>query len=191
MTPKINERLLHRPRRQHAVDHGADGQRRRRRPGHGTATRNWYTAYHGYWPRDLDDHRVALRHHGRSKALVDAAHTKSIKVLFDYAMNHVHQDSPIYQAHTNDGWFSPLMQNGESCVCGTAGDACNYDGTLGKSLLVRALPARLELQQRRRRARYSVDNALMWIKTTARRLPPRRDQAHRAGRGSPTCAPRC
>ena len=46
-------------------------------------------------------------------------------------MNHVHKDSPIYQAHMNDGWFNPLMQNGQTCVCGsTADDPANYDGAL-------------------------------------------------------------
>ena len=53
------------------------------------------------------------------KALVTAAHAAGIKVIVDYAMNHVHQDSPIYQAHQNDGWFNPLMQAGQTCVCGT------------------------------------------------------------------------
>ncbi len=29
-------------------------------------------------------------------------------------MNHVHEDSPVWQAHQTDGWFNPLVQNGET-----------------------------------------------------------------------------
>ena len=56
----------------------------------------WYTGYHGYWPRDLTEHRVrtsARRPICRRSSTT--AHTAGIKVLIDYAMNHVHQDSPI------------------------------------------------------------------------------------------------
>ena len=170
-------RLLRRRSASTPVDHRARRQRRVGRPRHRR--------------RHLLVHRLPRLLAARSRprpsrasassaeltALVGAAHTAGIKVIADYAMNHVHKDSPIYQAHMNDGWFNPLMQAGQSCVCGTG--VCQYDGAYAKTLLVRRLPARLELRQRRRarllrRQRADVDQDLR-----LRRLPPRRGQAHR------------
>ncbi|HEX8953044.1 MAG TPA: alpha-amylase family glycosyl hydrolase, partial [Polyangia bacterium] len=94
----------------------------------------WYTAYHGYWPRDLTKTESRFGAGSDLTALVTAAHGAGMKVIADYAMNHVHVDSPIYQAHQSDGWFNPLMQNNETCVCNSIpNDPCNYDGSLSKS----------------------------------------------------------
>ncbi|RYE82163.1 MAG: hypothetical protein EOO75_21110, partial [Myxococcales bacterium] len=41
------------------------------------------------------------------KELVDKAHARGIKVLFDYAMVHVFEESPLYTQHRADGWFTP------------------------------------------------------------------------------------
>ena len=62
-----------------------------------------------------DADRELLRHAPRDlTALVPAAHAKNLKVLFDYAMVHVHTESAVYQQHKNDSpsWFTP------SCICG-------------------------------------------------------------------------
>ncbi|HWE27466.1 MAG TPA: alpha-amylase family glycosyl hydrolase [Polyangia bacterium] len=125
----------------------------------------WYTAYHGYWPRDLTQTESRFGAAADLTALVGAAHTAGIKVIADYTMNHVHKDSPIYQAHTSDGWFNPLVQNGETCICnGIANDPCNYDGTLGKSCWFADYLPDWNFANAAARA-WSVDNALMWIKT--------------------------
>lgn len=76
---------------------------------------NSYSAYHGYWPKELDP-AAPESHFGTAaelKALIAAAHAKNIKVIFDYAMVHVHTTSSIYQQHSD--WFWP---GGGSCICG-------------------------------------------------------------------------
>jgi glycosidase len=81
-----------------------------------------YSAYHGYWPKDPSSTESCFGSAADLKALVTAAHAKNLKVLFDYAMVHVHTESPIYQQHKNDSpaWFTP------SCICGAQGCG-NFD----------------------------------------------------------------
>jgi glycosidase len=124
---------------------------------------HYYSGYHGYWPRDLT---TVDSHFGSSDDLTNliaTAHGAGIKIIVDYAMNHVHQDSPVWQAHQSDGWFNPLVQNGETCVCnGIANDACNYDGSLGKSCWFASyLPDWNFLNSDARG--YVVDNAVKWM----------------------------
>ncbi|HEU4412200.1 MAG TPA: alpha-amylase family glycosyl hydrolase [Polyangiaceae bacterium] len=91
-----------------------------------------YTGYHGYWPLDqwpaeppADGNRTEEKFGTEQelKDLVTAAHAKGLKVIFDYAMVHVHEDSPIYQEFldfvkggkvpvpngkgVNQHWFTP------------------------------------------------------------------------------------
>ena len=83
-----------------------------------------YSAYHGYWPSDPTQTESCFGSAADLQALVTAAHAKNLKVLFDYAMVHVHTESAIYQAHKGDSpsWFTP------SCVCGDTNDGCgNFD----------------------------------------------------------------
>ncbi|MGZ3442363.1 MAG: alpha-amylase family glycosyl hydrolase, partial [Polyangia bacterium] len=122
----------------------------------------WYTAYHGYWPRDLTKTESRFGSSAELTALVGAAHTAGIKVIADYAMNHVHKDSPIYQAHMNDGWFNPLQQANQTCVCGTG--VCQYDGAYAKTCWFADYLPDWNFTNAAARA-YSVDNAMMWIKT--------------------------
>ena len=81
-----------------------------------------YSAYHGYWPKDPTTTESCFGTAAELQALVQAAHAKSLKVLFDYAMVHVHTESAIYQQHQNDSpaWFTP------NCVCGAQGCG-NFD----------------------------------------------------------------
>ncbi|MBM4354255.1 MAG: hypothetical protein FJ109_10750 [Deltaproteobacteria bacterium] len=67
-----------------------------------------YTSYHGYFPLDIE---ATEEHFGTMEelvALVNAAHERGIRVLFDFVANHVHESSPIYQQHKDDGWFHPF-----------------------------------------------------------------------------------
>lgn len=95
---------------------------------------NRYSGYHGYWPSppntDFSDPsnptprpRVESRI-GTEQDLRDfvaAAHGAEgatghgIKVLFDYVMNHVDIESPLYQAHPD--WFA-RRDNGQIALCG-------------------------------------------------------------------------
>lgn len=75
-----------------------------------------YSGYHGYWPKELAEVEPCFGTRADLKALVDAAHAKGLKVLFDFAMVHVHISSTLYQSH-ND-WFWPNSYNGGNCLCG-------------------------------------------------------------------------
>lgn len=84
---------------------------------------HYYSGYHGYWPKDLDipDPRVATE--AELEELVEVAHAHGLKVVIDYVMNHVHSESPIYQA--NPTWFWPNDNgSGGNCVCGAG---CSWD----------------------------------------------------------------
>lgn len=66
-----------------------------------------YSGYHGYWPLDqwpVGGNRVEEHFgtEGELKELVARAHSKGIKVLFDYAMVHVHEQSAVFEAHGPD-----------------------------------------------------------------------------------------
>ncbi len=76
-----------------------------------------YSAYHGYWPADPTATEPCFGTAGELRALVNAAHAKGLKVLFDYAMVHVHKESTVYQQHMNDNppWFTP------DCICAAPG----------------------------------------------------------------------
>ncbi|HEU4412202.1 MAG TPA: alpha-amylase family glycosyl hydrolase [Polyangiaceae bacterium] len=72
-----------------------------------------YTGYHGYWPMDqwpekqdgVNRTEERFGTEAELEALVDAAHAKGMKVLFDYAMVHLHESSPLYAQHPD--WFTP------------------------------------------------------------------------------------
>jgi len=76
-----------------------------------------YSAYHGYWPKDPTTTESCFGSAADLKAMVTAAHAKGLKVLFDYAMVHVHTESTIYQTNksASPAWFTP------NCICGAAG----------------------------------------------------------------------
>ncbi len=94
--------------------------------GHGVGgDSHMYSAYHGYWPLDPNQPETCFGTQTELKALVDAAHAKNLKVIFDYAMVHVHRDSPVYAQH-ND-WFWPNSNGGGDCICGQNCD-WNTDG---------------------------------------------------------------
>lgn len=120
----------------------------------------WYSGYHGYWPRDLSKTERRLGTDQDLKALVDAAHAANIKVLVDYAMNHVHVDSPIYQQHTSDGWFNPLEVNGQKCICGS--QVCPWEGAMSKVCWFRDYLPDFNFANAQARA-YSVQNAVDWL----------------------------
>ncbi len=75
-----------------------------------------YSGYHGYWPLDQWPQSGARveEHFGTEaelKDLVARAHRKGIKVLFDYAMVHVHEQSPLFKSHAAalDGKGLPVL----------------------------------------------------------------------------------
>jgi glycosidase len=119
-----------------------------------------YSAYHAYWPRNLGQTERRFGTDAELKTLVDEAHKLGMKVLIDYAMNHVHKDSPVYMQHTNDGWFNPLKVGGQDCICGTA--TCPWDGPTGKVCWFRDYLPDFNFGNAQARA-FSVQNAIDWI----------------------------
>ena len=119
-----------------------------------------YTGYHGYWPRDLTKSEARFGADADLKTLVDEAHKKNLRIILDYAMNHVHQDSPVWQAHMNDGWFNPLNIPGGKCICGS--DLCGWDGDKAKVCWFAEYLPDFNFANTDAR-KYSVDNALSWI----------------------------
>lgn len=78
-----------------------------------------YSAYHGYWPIDLEHVEACFGTQQDLQDLVDAAHARGMQVLYDFAMVHVHSSSALYAQHPD--WFWPLSFNGGSCVCDDSG----------------------------------------------------------------------
>jgi glycosidase len=120
-----------------------------------------YSAYHGYWPQNLDQTEERFGAMAELKGLVDAAHLVNIKVILDYAMNHVHQSSPVYAQHPD--WFWPLLFNGQSCVCGAP--ACQWDSAQAKRCWFADYLPDFNFTVAAAR-QFSVDNAISWAKNT-------------------------
>jgi glycosidase len=91
---------------------------------------------------------------------VTEAHTAGIRVILDYAMNHVHVSSPVYAQH-ND-WFWPVDYNGKKCVCG---EGCSWEGPEGKRCWFRDYLPDFDFTNTDAR-NFSVGNAVQWIKDT-------------------------
>jgi len=126
-----------------------------------------YSGFHGYWPK-LDNSDPAVLQSescfgtfAELKGLVTAAHTKGLKVIFDYAMVHVHNTSQVYQQH-ND-WFWPNSKNGSAdCVCG--GNTCKWETDPERCWFTDYLP---HWNYTNATARdYSVTQAVEWVKQT-------------------------
>ncbi len=136
--------------------------------GHGVGgDTHQYSGYHGYWPKidSTDPATLAAEDCFGSmndlKALVTAAHMKGMKVLFDYAMVHVHDSSGIYAAH-ND-WFWPNSKNGSpDCICG--GSSCSWDADYQRCWFTDYLPHWNYTNSAARD--YSVNQAVEWVKQT-------------------------
>ena len=114
-----------------------------------------YSAYHGYWIRDAEKTEARFGTMAELKDMVNAAHAKGIKVLFDYPMNHVHLDAPVYKTHPD--WF-----NQPPCICGAG---CSWDGDQGKICWFADYLPDFNFKNAQARA-WSVGNALWWLDQT-------------------------
>jgi glycosidase len=134
-------------------------------PGKGTGGDNHqYSGYHGYWP-DLgaDATQLSTEEHfgslGELKTLINEAHEKNIKVLFDFAMVHVHKNSKVFENHAD--WFWPNNKDGHDCVCG---QGCSWDGDPMRCWFTDYLPHWNYTNPQARD--WSVLNAVSWVKET-------------------------
>ena len=84
-----------------------------------------FSGFHGYWPThsrqiefrwgDVDGDAAERLHE-----LIDAAHARGIRVMFDLVLNHVHEDHHYTREHTD--WFGAAP-----CPCTTDPGPCNWD----------------------------------------------------------------
>lgn len=89
-----------------------------------------YTAYHTYW---VQASREVENHFGTAddlKELVAEAHSRGIRVMVDWAANHVFVAHPLYQAHEGDWrWFNYPATNNVDLLwqnkCGVLPDGWN------------------------------------------------------------------
>ena len=77
-----------------------------------------YTAYHSYWPvatgwsdlTPIPGLESPIEPHFGTEAdlhdLVQKAHARGIRVIFDIVPNHVHEESWLWQTYRYDGWFN-------------------------------------------------------------------------------------
>ena len=127
-----------------------------------------YSGYHGYWPKlDTPNDPTSLSHEScfgsfnDLRTLVSSAHAKGLKVLFDFAMVHVHSSSLVYQQH-ND-WFWPNSKNGSpDCVCG--GQYCQWETDAERCWFTDYLPHWNYTNAAARS--WAVANAVAWITKT-------------------------
>ena len=78
----------------------------------------YYSPYHSYWPiatgwtNELHIHGLDSpieKHFGTEEKLhelIQKAHKKGIRVMFDFVPNHVHTDSYLWKTYKNQGWFN-------------------------------------------------------------------------------------
>ncbi len=82
-----------------------------------------YSGFHGYWPVSFTEYESCFGTKEELMELVNAAHGQGIQVLYDFAMVHVHDSSPLYAAHPD--WFWPLDFQGGQCTCGSG--VCDWN----------------------------------------------------------------
>ena len=80
-----------------------------------------YSSYHGYWPIAARALEPAVANEADVDALVAAAHSHGMRVVFDVVPNHVHEQHPYFAAHKADAWFNHVDG---TCVCGSP--ACDW-----------------------------------------------------------------
>ncbi len=120
-----------------------------------------YSAYHAYWPTDLSATESRFGTLAELQQLVDTAHDHGLYVLFDYAMNHVHEQSPTYLE--NPEWFWPNNNGGGGdCVCGSG---CSWDGDEGRRCWFTPYLPDFNFTEQAA-VDFSVENAMQWIRDT-------------------------
>ncbi|PKN56410.1 MAG: hypothetical protein CVU56_16370 [Deltaproteobacteria bacterium HGW-Deltaproteobacteria-14] len=104
-----------------------------------------YTAYHGYWPSHTDQIEARFGTLAELRQLVTTAHAHGIRVVLDFTANHVHEQSPVYQQHKDDGWFNLPIELCQDVGWDTKPRTCwftsylpdlNYDNPAARAFMV-------------------------------------------------------
>lgn len=89
-----------------------------------------YTGYHGYWPVDSLTAESSYGGDEALQAVIEAAHSKGMRIMFDVVLNHVHEDHNY--CDENPAWCE------KTCVCGT--ENCAWEGPQGKPITCQFAP---------------------------------------------------
>jgi glycosidase len=118
----------------------------------------YYSAFHGYWPKNLDpkNPESCFGSAADLKALIASAHGKGIKVLFDYAMVHLHKSAQVFTQ--NPSWFWPQYDGTRNCICG---QGCDWNADGKRCWFTDYLP-HWDYTNANARA-YSVQNVIDWV----------------------------
>lgn len=74
--------------------------------GKSTVSGSKFTAYHGYWPVNLEKVEDRFGTLNLLRTVVQKAHAKGMKVILDFVAHHVHQNHPWVKQ--NPSWFGSL-----------------------------------------------------------------------------------
>ncbi|MED5267887.1 MAG: alpha-amylase family glycosyl hydrolase, partial [Candidatus Thermoplasmatota archaeon] len=109
------------------------------------------SGYHGYWP--VEPRQVNPRFGGEVALdeLVRVAHSRGMRVIADFTINHVHEDHVYFKEHPE--WFN------DGCLCGTSG--CDWTERRLDCLFMSYMP---DIDWSNEEARdQMVSDALWWI----------------------------
>ena len=109
------------------------------------------SGYHGYWP--VEPRQVNPRFGGEEALdeLVRVAHSRGMRVIADFTINHVHEDHIYFKEHPE--WFN------DGCLCGTSG--CDWTERRLDCLFMSYMP---DIDWSNEEARdQMVSDALWWI----------------------------
>ncbi|HEY3447737.1 MAG TPA: alpha-amylase family glycosyl hydrolase [Myxococcales bacterium] len=82
-----------------------------------------YESYHGYWPVHPRQVDPKLGGDAALDALIEAAHSRGVRVILDVVPNHLFRDHPYYRGHgfAEAGAQSWFNDGPDACVCGSPG----------------------------------------------------------------------
>ena len=109
------------------------------------------SGYHGYWP--IEPRQVNPRFGGEEALdeLVRVAHSRGMRVIADFTINHVHEDHIYFKEHPE--WFN------DGCLCGTSG--CDWTERRLDCLFMSYMP---DIDWSNEEARdQMVSDAIWWI----------------------------
>ena len=115
-----------------------------------------YSGYHGYWPIAARQIEPDFGSEADVDALIEQAHARGIRVLFDLVPNHVHVDHPYFRERRDDGRFNGVDG---ACVCGSA--QCPWDTSIQSCWFAPYLPD--NNGRRDDVARREAADALWWL----------------------------
>lgn len=115
----------------------------------------FYEGYHGYWVVDSRGVEPRIGGEAALRALIDAAHARGIRVIFDFVPNHLYESNPRFTESTDPGLWN---LTDPPCVCGL--DGCDWGRHIQTCWFTDYLP---DLRMQHPQAvRWSYEDAIWW-----------------------------